>query len=554
VAIGGITSSSRHRPLEGIAHRFSVDAGTGIRLSESWSVERVGGYRLIRRLGSGERAEVFLGVAGRAETSGLAPEPRTVAIKRFRQGADQHSIDVEMAAISRVSSPHVIRLLDVSSEPSTGPVGDPPGEVARRGFGRPCLILQRLATTGLARLLSDRSSIEAGEAVTILAPIAGAIGELHRAGVSHGGVRASSILFDDSAAPVLAGFGHATLFWTRDDTSPQSSPTAAQLAAELTVNRDLQQLTALVSAVLGLVRRADELPSVRELKVWLDVTDPAQIAGDFASQLVERLFELSPALPLRLSAPASEQLGVELPMRLGMSSSNVPVSKIEEAVSPARHDWMSVLHLPDWLEEGIARTIDESPVRTIMRTLKKKLRLIRKPAWFAVAVVGVLLLVVFAALPASDSAGGSAASPSPSISTRSAPTPTTSAAPQRSDPAVNDAITGEDPVSALAALLEERSSCIRTLSVLCLGGVDQGDSAALDADRALVRTKQEGGAVPAESVISVRSIRLVNRMGNSALLNIDLNQGSAPRTASASVLLMKGTLGWRIRDILIAAG
>ena len=82
--------------------------------------------------------------------------------------------------------------------------------------------------------------------------------------------------------------------------------------------------------------------------------------------------------------------------------------------------------------------------------------------------------------------------------------------------------------------------------MLCLDGVDEPGSSALDADRRAIRGILDGGEAPPHP--DVRSPTLVERLGDSAL--VDLGPDSDP----ASVLLLKGEAGWRIRDYLAPVG
>ncbi|HUG50972.1 MAG TPA: hypothetical protein VLZ78_08240, partial [Terrimesophilobacter sp.] len=68
-------------------------------------VDTIGGYRLVRLLGFGARAEVYLGHAG-TSASGA---PRMAAVKLYRPDVDRHSIDTELEALSRADSPHLLR-------------------------------------------------------------------------------------------------------------------------------------------------------------------------------------------------------------------------------------------------------------------------------------------------------------------------------------------------------------------------------------------------------------------------------------------------------------
>jgi hypothetical protein len=83
---------------------------------------------------------------------------------------------------------------------------------------------------------------------------------------------------------------------------------------------------------------------------------------------------------------------------------------------------------------------------------------------------------------------------------------------------------------------------VRDLAVLCLDDVVQAGSAASDDDIALIRSVQGGGEYP--DAIADGDPVLVERLGDSALL--DLPVGSDP----ASILLLRTTNGWRIRQYL----
>ena len=106
------------------------------------------------------------------------------------------------------------------------------------------------------------------------------------------------------------------------------------------------------------------------------------------------------------------------------------------------------------------------------------------------------------------------------------------------------AVTGDDPLAALDALLNRRLDCFRDLSLLCLDDVDEQGSAALDADRATLDALVDDGAQPSE--VDAHAATVVERLGDSVLI------GLAPDSEPASILLLKGEAGWRIRDYLAA--
>jgi hypothetical protein len=101
-------------------------------------------------------------------------------------------------------------------------------------------------------------------------------------------------------------------------------------------------------------------------------------------------------------------------------------------------------------------------------------------------------------------------------------------------------------VAAAAVLLETRAACLRELSVLCLDAVVQPGSAAAAHDLALLRDLHTGGEYSGGEVVPGEPV-LVERLGDSALL--DLPPGSSP----ASVLILRTTEGWRLRQYFDAA-
>ncbi|HWR84384.1 MAG TPA: protein kinase, partial [Rhodoglobus sp.] len=148
--------------------------------------EPLDGYRILRKLGEGPRAEVLLAHAG---------DDEAIALKRYRRDVPVHEVLAELTALERAGGPHSVRLLDVAVEAD----------------GTPVAVLERLGGGSLGRLLLDRSALSPGEAVTLLAPIALAVARLHDAGVLHGGIRPEAVLFDEAGTPTLAAFGRARL-------------------------------------------------------------------------------------------------------------------------------------------------------------------------------------------------------------------------------------------------------------------------------------------------------------------------------------------------------
>ena len=109
-----------------------------------------------------------------------------------------------------------------------------------------------------------------------------------------------------------------------------------------------------------------------------------------------------------------------------------------------------------------------------------------------------------------------------------------------------DGVSGDDPLGALSALLARRSDCFRDLSEMCLSDVDERGSSAWAEDRAALDALLSQAEQPV--LLDAAGATLVQRMGDSALISL------APGTEPASLLLLKGEAGWRIRDYLAGTG
>ena len=468
-------------------------------------VENVGGYRLIRKLGEGNRADVWLGHAGHRVESEI-PDDAVMAIKVFRSSAAIRSIDVEIEALARASSPHLLELKDIATAPD----------------GRPCLVLARLPGGSLAQLFARRESFSTGEMVTALAPVTSALAELHRVGVSHGGVAASAVLFDARAAPVLGCFGSAALVGEFPLDEVAASLTAAQLANEERVAGDLAACDALVRSFAA---RLDDPATAASLVEWLQ----AEPGGDsHLAELADRLYDLGDALPIRSEDPTRVPVSF-LPRTPMPDAGRVPVEM--PALAVARHAPLHSL---------LAGLIAQNPARLFVDRARISLRVVRRPVWVAAALGAGALIVAVAVIPAIGTPRLSAAvTPKPSAT--SSPAATSSASPH---------LSADDPLAATGELVAARARCIVARSVGCLDTVEQPASAALEADRYFLRQLQAGSTIK-DRKLDATTIALVQRLGDSAI--VGLGAPSAPSIYPASVLVVKVDGQWRIRDLTIGS-
>lgn len=464
-------------------------------------MQSAGGYRLVRLIGEGDRAEVWLGHAG---ADGIA------AVKILRDDLGPAGLDAEIMALERARSRHVVDLLDVGTD-------------AR---GRPCLILARLPGPSVAGLLGARARLEPGELVTIAAPVVATVAELQRRGVAHGALSARSVLLDEEGAPVIVGFGGARVVSAAADRP--LSPAAIEEDPALRADRD-----AVLGFVAGVAASTGETGA--PLLGWLSENREAEGVLD---ALVDRLHGFAVARPVSSRDPA-----VVVP-----SVRYVPVS-----TSPP----------PQQSTRGIGRIladlVEEGAGGALMPRLRAALGRVRRRVWIVGAAGAVAMILAFAVIPAA-SPSDAAPVPTPKNAAPRAPvgTSTARARPAPPQPIPEESADGtpaegstphetaptpaeDDPVEAARHVLVERMHCLRLHSVACLDDVDQPGSAALTEDRAHIADTRSIPPVP-------RELALVERLGDTAIIGVGelTSKGGYP----TSVLIVKTSVGWRLRDTI----
>jgi hypothetical protein len=444
------------------------------------TIDTLGGYRLVRRLGQGPRAEVFLAHPERDDSDA---EPAVLKLYRVDVGDD--SIGREAEAVFRAAGQHVVELLDLTVSPD----------------GSPVLIMQRLSGTSLGRLLSEREELDPGEAITILAPLAIALRRIHDSGVAHGAIRPDAVLFDAAGAPVLTSFGSATLF-------ARGLP-IARLDAEPAALADLAGFAALASLVLD--RVAADTSRLTDLLVT--IVDHSTLA-----LFADALFDWEGAKAVRLN-PGPLARAEHVPGRMVKGT---PIAAPERVGLLGR------------LVPEVDRLLGDAGATELTRRVRTALIRVRARVWLAAGAALIALIAAIVLVPQGSSdavTDGDAIAVAPMA---------------QADPATDD-VTSDDPIAAALALLRSREWCVDELSVSCLDGVDQQGSAALSLDRELIVALQNGtGELPSSMDVVSVDLKLVERLGDTALVTL----GGGVETTPASLLLMKGEAGWRIRDYL----
>ncbi|RAM37774.1 serine/threonine protein kinase [Arthrobacter globiformis] len=181
----------------------------------------VQGYSVCRRLGRGGSAEVWLvsqdttGVKLALKCFGRPPgsvRTSAAAAAIVEPGAAdprpavtrEEDVRRELLVMSMLDHEHLVKAYGVvrTDEPGRS---DGPGEGS---FG---LLMDYAAGGSLQQLVTARGTLSVGETVTVLTPIAQALGYLHGKGFTHSDVAPGNVLFTAHGKPLLADLGVARI-------------------------------------------------------------------------------------------------------------------------------------------------------------------------------------------------------------------------------------------------------------------------------------------------------------------------------------------------------
>jgi len=460
------------------------------------------GIRVVRPLTRDEHLETLL-----VHIEGDEPGPAVIARACDAAGARRRR--TELAALSRAHGPGLVTLLDV--------VDDAPA---------PALLLAHAAGPTLATVLGERTRWTAGEVVSVLGTLVSTVVRLHEAGVAHGAVSVARIVLA-TTGPILTDLSHAELFAAN---APES-------------------VRARVAAI------AQDREAVRGCAIELLARVEGPCSGA-AHELATRLGALPGPELLPMLAHALGELASPVPVDPAVRSAHgvlgermLPVAEVDDA-EPERSAASTrgvggVAAEPGGVLTRFAREMRHALAwaRRRLETLPAMRRRLLIGGGVATAVAAVLLAV--------PSAGSRPNEPMSVLSAPLETAPPASAAGSASG-AQLEASSGadsrqEDPLAALSVLLARREECIRLQSLLCLEDVDQPGSAALDLDRAGIVALRAGEEARLPSATATGA-RVVETLGDGVLIEL------GPETAPASLLLMRGEAGWRIRDWIVMNG
>lgn len=492
------------------------------------------GYRLLRRIATGERADIFLAALAAPADTGepSADESAVVTVRVYDAAADGASIAAEIEAMSTDASGSLPELFDI----------------ATLDDGRCALAVERLPGPSIARILAERT-LTPGEAVTILAPIVVTVAELARLGFVHSRLSPGDVLLDDRGRPRLIGLGGL-----------ERLPAAAHARTRL-LQAGHVALADFIDDVIAATRPADLLIPVADL---LRDRLAARPFTPCEAELERRLF--AAAAPEAVSGVAVRPRRAPLPTRV-TAPLDLPVEAdhadlVEIGAPEQRHRTIvrTVLDLAQWPAALAGRTtpepgaVDDDP--SIGRRLRAAARR-RRPVLVVGGLIGGGALALLLTLVPPATAGtapraddGIPTSPAQSGVDDDAASDDDSAVDQSDDgeraTAPADATNADDVVAATAALLQRRAECFDALDLECLSEVLQPGSTSESDDVGAMAAARDGGDIP--QTFDTNAITVTAEMGSAVLLTVGYADAGVQKQP-ASLLVMRGEAGWRLREI-----
>ena len=535
----GASASATARPLR---RRRSGPGPTNEGVGTAGTV--VAGYRLVRLIGRGTRCEVHL--ARPCRTAGAAGGSADNVAVKIVPATERSRGEAEIVALQAVSSDHVVALLDV----------------ATLADGSLCIV-QSLGQRGTASaLLGRRGTITPGETVTLVASVLRGLGDLHEAGFAHGAVDLTHVILDRTGRPLLAGLGSSRVI--------DGEAGADGLRGVDPVEQDLGRIARIVQALRDPVDARGRASEDR-WEAWSALLDSA-IHGEAdltAHDLADRLLDVADAAPLADASASPHDVHADglpphraahgdvhrdpLGARAGRTTGSPRGVRAVARAPRGGHRRHRASH--DRLADRVG-----SRRMAVQARVRSELASVRPRIW-ALGASALLLLVAGAVIvPALTSpASGATTAPTEVPSTaRPSASPSSAASADGGPSAPTDAdleaAVSPDPDVAAPALLRLRASCLRRGDAGCLGGVDEAGSAVEDADRSTVAS---AGSAPLDDAALHLPDALdpAQRLGDSALIGlrpkaVPGTETAGPARRPASLLIVRGEAGWRIRDLM----
>jgi hypothetical protein len=329
--------------------------------------ERIGGYRLIRRLG---RPGGF-GAVYEAE----APDGSHVAVKVLHaevlEGTDRARFRREINALRRASHPNLVRYVN-------------DGEAEEGGRRYHFVVMELLSGRSLRALLDERGALMPAEAMNIAREIARGLAALHDSGIVHRDLKPANVLVCDDGRVVLVDFGvsrfldYSTV--TRDGLFVGSLRYAApeQLSGEAVPASDLHALGAVLFEMLT-GRRAfnaqGDFAVIQQIRE--EMPDPVSAHADVPptlERLVASLMEKEPFDRPGSAAVVVEALAPVAAIPRGIDRSPYPREHAPRLFVRVRHDVEAAV------SASLAGAVPDALVVNIADSSPKPLTLARRAA------------------------------------------------------------------------------------------------------------------------------------------------------------------------------
>ncbi|RIJ53336.1 serine/threonine protein kinase [Clavibacter lycopersici] len=503
----------------------------------------VAGYRLVRLIGKGSRCDVHLARPCRPQDPAAGPT-ENVAVK-IVPATERSRGEAEILALQAVSSEHVVALRDV----------------ATLADGSLCIV-QSLGQRGTAAaLLGRRGSLTRGETVTLVASVLRGLGDLHQAGFAHGAVDLTHVVIDTTGRPMLGGLGSSCVV---------DGGAEDRLRGVDPVEQDLARVARIVQALLDPADAGGRASGDR-WDTWQALLDSA-IHGESdltAHDLAERLLDVADAAPLAEAAGSSRGVDDDepaLPRGAASATLRAPTDRVPRTTTGRRARRPSMATPPGTHRRHRAvRQPGGSAARRVRGAVRRELRSVRPRVWALGASALLLLMLGAVAVPllTGPARGATFAPASTSTPTTTPGTSADAEEPQATDTDVQTAAS-PDPDVAAPALLRLRAACLRRTDVTCLSGVDEAGSAVEDADRSAMAASTTESLDDA-ALHAADALGPAQRLGDGALIELrpgvdadaaapsapaDGTGGSASGRRPASLLIVRGEAGWRIRDLM----
>lgn len=484
----------------------------------------LGGYRVVRLLGQDARRVTAL----------VHAEGQSRVARVMNAALRLDEIEREVAVLDRLATApaslrqHVVALEDLLTLPD----------------GRLVLIMPTVVGPRLSEVLAARAGrLEPGEAVTMLAPVVGAVEQAHELGITGLGLAPTAIRFGSGGAPVLLGV----------DTAATGPVLPARFReAEEVYDADRRALAALGAHVASALP-ADQQPALRAV-VAAARADRATAAAlfDLATPIPVRLGEHpEPSLPAGAADDGAGPVG-----STPTSVQRTEVAAVQQGrVTGAVADALRVLGLPPALLGGVLVPLERAEHWVVAalrpRPATRRLAALRprravRPRTVVMGIAGAAALLLAIVIGTGSGAAGDAAADDRAPATRTAsPEPAIAGDAAGQPAAVPEALMRPEPGewdALVHELVERWDACRGSLDDACAASVAHPSSAAA----ALLRQEDPRHGLLAEWLTSGGGAVVAERMG--AVVIVDLVDGST-QTTTASLLLIRSEAGWRVRDV-----